>query len=983
MRKCKQRNQSFHCNKSKLTRCHNKILTRFWLETISTSRPLITSIFFLLFSYHLNSAPLIIDHDIQHLDISSELELLYDEQETLKIDDIVDKTLSMVWTSAEQMQEPWLMPAGVYWFKVQLEHPGDIENTIALQVEYPSIHLADMYSIENNGEMTTIYQGAGLLSRFDNRPLAHRNLVNRLTLQPHSSVTLVWRVDIRPIFEFKVSAWSTSFFFQKDQQQQVLYGMVYGVLLVMALYNFFLYLSTKEKSYLFYVFYVLTVNYLLAANEGHLYQYIATDITWLKPEIFGTVYALNLVFFGLFCASFLNLKAHSKKLLSLIQASSVSAAIFVVLVTIIGGQVLIFFSFASSMVLFVTALIAGMKVRKSGVISAGHFVIAMLILAFALAGNNMATLGLIENNGLTESLPAIGTTLMLIFFSLALADRINQLQKENQEAGEAIANALKDKSMARNELHKLQEKRIELEHSSSEARLESRSKSVFLATMSREIREPLRKILDKTNLMKSTILDKNQTRYIGRIEHSGNELLGIVNDLQDFAKMEAGEMKLDYASFNLETLLDDCISTFALRAVEKNINFIADLSPEIQPVLKGDASKLRQIILSLLSNAFKFTKQGEIIIRVNGTSKSAVNFAELKFEVVDSGIGLTFDEQKRLFSPFLHVDDNSYGQYGGSGLGLSISKRLADLMDGEIGVVSESGKGSCFWFTARLLVDESPDNRLLRDKSPLLVGKNVLLIDPSIPTSAIVSRTLKTWGMKVETATNVIQAKEIIAESIAIFDIILCEYDLADKDALAFAKEIHTRTDKPTVFVLMATSHRLDSKPEVRDYAIDILLEKPITHALLHDVLKRALSENYTLQNSDQENDRDEHPLSVLIVEDNQINQTVLQSMLKKFDITPAVASNGLEALDRYENREFDLILMDCEIPEMNGYEATKQIRTREQHNGRKRTEVIALSAHARSDYQYLAEQAGMDAYLSKPVTLSDLETIITRLIHT
>ncbi|MFT5690731.1 MAG: signal transduction histidine kinase/CheY-like chemotaxis protein [Oceanicoccus sp.] len=972
-------------NSQNKTHCNKKILKWLLQTAVLPKRIFVASLFFLLFSYHLNGTALIINDKTQHIDISPELELLYDKQETLSIDDTVDKAQTMLWTSAEKMKEPWLMPAGVYWFRVQLDNPLNREHTIAIQVEYPSINLADMYSIDVNGKMTTIYRGAGLLSRFDNRPLPHRNLVNRLTLQPHSSITLLWRIDIRPTFEFKVSAWSTSHFFQQDQQQQVLYGMVYGILLVMALYNFFLFLSTKEKSYLFYVFYVLTANYLLAAQEGHIYQYFATDVIWAKPEIFGMVYALNLTAFGLFCSSFLNLKTHSKKLFSIIRVSSISSSIFIVLVTVIGGQVLISFSFASSMVLFGTALIAGISVRKAGVISAGHFVIAMLVLSFALVGSNMATLGLIESNGITESLPAVGTTLMLIFFSLALADRINQLQKENHEAGEAIANAIKDKSKARNELHKLQQKRIELEQSSSEARLESRSKSMFLATMSHEIREPLREILDNTNLMKSTILDKKQTQYLGGIEHSGDVLLTIVDDLQDFAKIEAGEMELEYASFNLETLLDDCISTFALRAVEKNINFIADLNPEIQPVLKGDASKLRQIILNLLSNAFKFTKQGEIVVRVNRTSKSAVNFTELKFEVFDSGIGMTQDEQKRLFSPFLHVDDSTYGQYGGSGLGLSISKQLADLMDGAIGVVSEFGKGSCFWFTARLLADDSPDKQLLRVKSPLLLGKNVLLIDPSIPGSAIISRTLITWGMKVETAISVIQAKDIIASSTPLFDIILCEYDLADNDALAFAKDIHTDTSTQPVFVLMATSHHLDRESEIRDYGIDILLEKPITHALLHDVLKRALSENHNHAKSTEVNDidRDKPRLKVLIVEDNQINQTVVKSMLKKFDIVPFVVSNGLEALDRYENHEFDLILMDCEMPEMNGYEATKQIRTREKQNGRKRTEIIALSAHARSDYQHLAEQAGMDTYLSKPVTLSDLETIIAKLIQT
>jgi len=934
----------------------------------------------LAFPFHLSAEAIDVSHGMKRLDISTQLELIHDEKESHRLEDISDDKKPMLWSSADQLREPWLMAEGVYWFRAQLHNPQNKEKTITIQVEFPSINSADMYAIDDSGNMTVIYQGSGLGSRFENRPLPHRNLLNHISLKPNSDTTLLWRIDIRPLFEFKVSIWDRSYFFQQDQQQQVLYGMVYGVLLVMALYNFFLFISTKEKSYLFYVLYVLSADYLLAAHEGHIYQYIATDANWIKAQIFGLVYAVNFLVFGMFCSSFLNLESHSRRLNHLVRVTSISSAVFIILVTFIGGQAILFLSLVSSMVLFITALISGITVRKSGVISAGHFVIAMLILAFALAGNNMATLGLIADTAITESLPAAGTTFMLIFLSLALADRINQLQKENNDVGEAIANALRDKSKARDELQKSQAKRIELEQSASEARLESRSKSTFLATMSHEIREPLKEILSKTDHMKSTQLDDKQTRHINNIEHSGAALLDIINDLQDFAKIEAGEMKLEFASFNLETLLDDCISTFSLRSVEKNINFIADLNPDIQPVLKGDAGKLRQIIFNLLSNAFKFTKQGDIFIKVTKTSKSSINFVELKFEVFDTGIGLTADEQQRLFSPFQHVDDTTYGQYGGSGLGLSISKQLSNLMDGEIGVTSEPGKGSCFWFTARLLVDESPDEALLREKSPLLSGRSILIIDPDEHTRAVISRMLTTWGMKVDATDNVLQAKKILATSISSFDVILCEHELTGVDALAFAKELHADTDKSFAFVLMATSRDLQIHSEIRDYGIEILLEKPITHALLHDVLKRALSENRLAPDPDPDTDTDKRPINILVVEDNQINQTVVKGMLKKFDISPTLASNGLQALDRYEHQEFELILMDCEMPEMDGYEATKQIRTREKKNGRKRTEIIALSAHARSDYQNLAKQAGMDAYLTKPVTLSDLEAIISKL---
>ncbi|MEE8056379.1 MAG: response regulator [Pseudomonadales bacterium] len=942
----------------------------------------IVALIALLLPLSTQSGELMVTNQLQKHLLDGQLDYLYDDAQIYHIGQISASDSALPWQSGGwQVDKTLLMKSGLYWFRGQLINAQSTPIALTLQVKHPSINTADLYIINEQGDIDPVYTHAGMDDRFDNRPVPHRNLVNSITLPANSTLTLIWRIHSEPLFQFQAVLWKPSLFVEREQHYQMLYGMIYGILLVMTLYNLFLYFSTGEKSYFFYVVYVLSFAYLLAADQGHVYQYVATDEAWAKLPIYVFAYAVNILMFGQFSIYFLNLQKRNRRLLWVIRSLAVISSLSLIAVVISNSLILVFFSLFSITLMYIAALLAGIIVRRAGVVSAGHFIIAIMILVFSLIATNMATLGLINSDGATESLPAIGTTVMLIFFSLALADRINQLQKENNQASLSMAKADKEKLKARSELLKSQLERIQLEQIASEARLESRSKSEFLATLSHEIRTPMNKVLGMTELMKATQLDEQQTHYLNTIEHSGQSLLVIINDLQDFAKIEAGKMDLDIASFNLETLLDDCISTFALRAVEKNLNFLADLDPSIKPVLRGDATKLQQIILNLLSNAFKFTDHGDILLRVRATEKLGINSVELKFEVEDCGIGLTQDEQQRLFSPFQHADGSTYGRYGGSGLGLSISKQLAELMDGDIGVSSTAGKGSCFWFTARLLIDDNPEPSLLREKSSTLASQHLLLVDPNDVTADIITRLLKSWQMEIIHSNNTENAIERINNADQQgkpFTVILCEYNLGKSDGLTLAKRIRQETKNTAPLVLMVATRHLKNQAEFEASGMKILLEKPITTALLHDVLQRAIDDPHQAELVEIEDDSSTNRhLNVLVVEDNQVNQLVIQGLLKQLNIVPDLAANGLQALSCYDKKNYDLILMDCEMPEMDGYEASAQIRSKEAKSARKRVTIIALSAHARSDYQQRALQAGMDNYLTKPIALSNLLTAI------
>ncbi|MFA7555080.1 MAG: response regulator [Spongiibacteraceae bacterium] len=942
------------------------------------------TLLFVLNPANASTEALIVSPELSKLPLDSHLLYLYDQQQTHHLGQVSDTDMSrnLKWHKGSERENSLLMPPGLYWFKGELRNPSPNAISITLETEYPSINVADLYVIDNDNKIQTIYTGAGLNAPFTNRPILHRNLVNELILPPRSLTTLIWRIESDPLFQFRATAWAPKVFIDQDQHQQMFYGMIYGMLLVMALYNLFLFFSTQVKSYLYYALYVFTATYLIAAEQGHIYQYIAIDHVWAKNAVHAFVYAINLIMFSQFCISFLHMRQRSHLTFKVFRVLTIIAVVASVIMAYSNSLMMIFVNFTTTTLLFVIALIAGAIARKAGSISAGHFMLAIMILGFSQVANNMATLGLIQHTHLTENLGAIGTTLMLVLFSLALADRINQLQKELKENIQSMSRANEETLKARTELHRSQVQRIKLEQTTSQARLENSSKSDFLATMSHEVRTPMNEVLNMTSLMKSTSLSDKQSEYINSINRSSQALLSIINDLQDFVTIEAGEMKLETASFNLETLLDDCISTFSAKAVEKNLNFIADLEPGIEPVLKGDSTKLRQIILNLLSNAFKFTDHGDIVLKASVTGKTAINSVELKFEISDSGIGLTAEEQRHLFTPFVHGDDSTYGRYGGSGLGLAISKQLAELMDGKIGVDSEPGKGSTFWFTARLLIDENPDTALLREKSSTLTNKRVLVVDPNPVSVDIIKRQLSNWNMDVDTCSNVTQAKQKLSEALAEnqpFDALLAEYYLYNETSLAIASFIKQHNELDTPFILMASSRKLDSKSELTESGIEILLEKPITNALLHDALIQAIASPLLKHKQMEATGIDTSQLKILVAEDNQVNQLVIQSLLNKLGITPDIAANGVEAVNLYGQNDYDLIIMDCEMPEMDGYEASNRIRTKEKAAGRKRVPIIALSAHARSDFQEQALEAGMDDHLTKPITLSDLITLIKK----
>jgi len=932
------------------------------------------------------SGELIINEPLERRSLADHLSYINDNEKILFINEIADKQFEGNWQPYTTDKKPEYLLPGVYWFQTQMENRLDHDVTLLIELEYPSIDTADMYLIDSQQKIDVLYVNTGESQPYMERPTFHRNILKKITLPANEQVTLLWRLESEPMFEFKLTAWNPATFAARDQHEQLFDGILYGILLVMSLYNFFLFLSTKEKSYLYFVLYSLSTTYLLAAQEGHLYQYIGASKAWDKASFYAVIYASNAVFFALFSLSFLKLRKHYRGLTRLIRASAIITVIGTLMVSATNQFSMLILSLGALTVLYLAVLVAGIRVRLQGVISAGHFVLAIMVLVLALVTTNMMSIGLIPRTDTTESLLALGTTVMLLFFSLALADRINQLQKESSDALQGLEQANDEKIKASHELIKAQHTRIRLENEANQALMESHAKSDFLATISHEIRTPMNGIMGMTEVLNNTQLSDKQSHYVGAIQQSGRVLLGIINDLLDYSKIEAGKTNVIVKPFNLEALLDDCISTFVPRAHEKNLNFTVDLDPEIDQTLKGDTTKLRQVILNLLSNAFKFTKQGGITLRVSTTSKEAINGVELKFEIRDTGVGLNKEEQRRLFKPFHQNDITNHGAFGSSGLGLAICKQLTELMDGKIGVTSTLGEGSTFWFTARLLVEKNPPESLLRPKSASLRDKRLLLIEKDSSAAEIRKRLLTHWGMQVNIVDNHHAAIAAIAESITNgyrYDIVMADQSLEeDNDGLGIAKALHDESKhKVWSFILMVSNGQLPTKDQLTKYNIDSVLEKPMTFSLLHDVLCRAIMPIVEF---------DETPSlpevvtnwsnkNILLVEDNEVNQMVMMGLLERLRMRVTLASNGVEALEQFYQNPFDLIFMDCDMPEIDGFEAAKKIRETEKALSQT-TPIIALSSHIKEGHDVKIKEAGIDSYITKPISYNSIVLALQQL---
>lgn len=734
--------------------------------------------------------------------------------------------------------EKWRNQAGIipnfgydraaFWFRVTLDNRQNLIEDWMLDVDYPLHDYVDVFFVEPESKIVlkSFHTGDKLPHYY--RPVFHRNLIFPLAIRYEESVEVYVRLKTDGTVKMPLNLWSARAFTKKDQAYLLVQGIYIGAMVIMFFYNFFLMFVIREKSFLFYLGYIFFLVGGFCVSQGFGFQYLWP--TWTHWNQISIVFSIGgaTTFALLFSTHFLRLREYTYRFYYLMCAAIVVSMCITVGAFVFPYSEMIQWSMYALIVTMLINFWAGVSAVRAKVTSARYFLLAWtsVIGGFILLSLNYV--GLIPSSFWVENAAQIGSIIEVVLLSMAYGNWYNEERRAKYAAQSKV-------TQQATEMYR--------------AQAQNAAKSDFLAKMSHEIRTPLNGVIGLAELLKDTPLAREQQKFVDTIYNSGQALLRLINDILDLSKIEAQKLVLERTPLNLAQIAEECISLFRSHEAAKNIDMRLDIDSGVPSALYGDPTRIRQVILNLLGNAIKFTHEGRVTLQLK-LEHLGQQQAQVWVAIKDSGIGIPADKINTLFKAFSQADASTTRRYGGTGLGLSICRELVVLMGGEIGVDSEEGKGSTFWF--RLTLD--------------------------------------------------------IADTLE------------------------------------------DAKSAGNDGQVD-------TMSALQPVLK------------------------VLVAEDNKVNQMVVKGMLKKLNTEILFADDGRQALEMFEQHhaELDIIFMDCEMPDMDGFQSTLGIRMYEQHHQLPRHPVIALTAHALGEFRQRCVDAGMDDFLTKPLQSELLATSVAR----